>query len=147
MTVRFFIDSNVLIYPHDRREPAKAQAALDLLGALALAGGGVVSSQVLGEFFWAVTRRLPDPLTDAEGVGSVTRHARTWDVLNVTWLTVREALRAVERYQLPYWDALIWGTARLAGVPVVLSEDFSDGREIEGVLFRDPFREGFSLRA
>jgi predicted nucleic acid-binding protein len=145
MTGRFFIDSNVLVYPHDRREPEKAQLAIDLLGALALAGGGLISAQVLGEFFWAVTRRLPDPLSDAEGAASVGRHARTWDVLDLTWLTVREALRGVKQHQLPYWDGLIWGTARLAGVPVVLSEDFTDGREVEGVVFRNPFREGFAL--
>jgi len=40
---------------------------------------------------------------------------------------------------LPFWDALLWATAKAAGVSVVLSEDFQDGRELEGVQFRNPF--------
>jgi predicted nucleic acid-binding protein len=46
-----------------------------------------------------------------------------------------------EHYRLSFWDALIWATARNAGVPVVLSEDYQDGREIEGVRFVNPFKQ------
>jgi predicted nucleic acid-binding protein len=47
--------------------------------------------------------------------------------------------------QLSYWDSLIWATAKLSGVPTVLSEDFSDGRLIEGVRFLNPFMSTFDL--
>lgn len=146
MTAHFLLDTNVLVYPHDRREPDRADAAIALLSTLAAAGGAAVSTQVLGEYFWVITRRLPDPLTVSQGAKSTERHAKTWEVLDVTLPTAREALRGTERHGLPYWDALIWATARLGQVPVVLSEDFADGREIEGVGFRNPFGPGFVLR-
>ncbi len=66
----------------------------------------------------------------------------TWLVIDVAARTVAEALRGAEQHGLPYWDALIWATAKLAGIPVVLSEDFQDGREIEGVTFQNPFAVG-----
>lgn len=147
MSARFFLDTNVLVYPHDRRESDRSDAAIAVLDALAARGGAAVSAQVLGEFFWVVTRRLPDPLTSAEAVRSTTRHAKTWQVLDVTVATVREALRGVEAHDLPYWDALIWATARLAQIPVILSEDFADGREIDGVLCRNPLCPGFVIGA
>ena len=142
-----FLDSNVLVYPYDRREPERGKRALEILHTLATSSGGTVSSQVLGEFFWAITRRLPDPVSATKGVDSVERHARTWRVLDVTLPVVREALRGVRQHSFPYWDSLIWATARLAQIPLVLSEDFSDGSETEGVLFRNPFRKGFTLEA
>jgi len=98
-----------------------------------------VSTQILGEFFWTVTRRIPDPLSPGDAAEQVQRHARTWQVLDVTWATVQLALRGVTDHQLPYWDALIWATARRAVIPVVMSEDFQDDREIEGVRFQNPF--------
>jgi predicted nucleic acid-binding protein len=48
-------------------------------------------------------------------------------------------MRAVREYQLPFWDALLWATARRAGVAVLVSEDFQDGRVVEGVRFANPF--------
>jgi predicted nucleic acid-binding protein len=58
---------------------------------------------------------------------------------------VLEAVRGVRDHQLAYWDAQIWATARLNQVPLVLSEDFSNGAVIEGVRFVNPFASDFDL--
>ncbi len=58
MSAPFFLDTNVLVYPHDRREPERGDAAIAVLDSLAACGDAAVSTQVLGEFFWVVTRRL-----------------------------------------------------------------------------------------
>lgn len=139
MDSRILLDTNVLVYAYDRRDHVKRDAALALARALAQTGQVAVTTQVLSELFWTISRTLPDPLPMADAVRSVRRHAATWRVIDVTARTVAEALRGAEQHGLPYWDALIWAAARLAGVPVVLSEDFQDGREIEGVTFQNPF--------
>ena len=54
-------------------------------------------------------------------------------------------MRGVLRYRLSYWDSLIWAAANMNDIPCVLSEDFSDGRRIEGVVFLNPFADGFAL--
>ncbi|MGH6693032.1 MAG: PIN domain-containing protein [Gammaproteobacteria bacterium] len=133
------LDTNVLVYAYDRRDASRRDAAIALLRVLVHVGDVAVSAQVLGEFFWTVSRNIPDPLTAAQAGEEVRRHARTWQVVSLSSETVRAAAQAAVRYGLPYWDALIWAAAKLAGIPVVLSEDFQDGREIEGVTFQNPF--------
>jgi len=133
------LDTNVLVYAYDRRDASKRDAAIALLRALVHVGETAVSVQVLGELFWTISRHIPDPLTAVEATDEVARHARTWQVVELSSDTVRTATRAVAQYGLPYWDALIWAAARLAGIPVILSEDFQDDREIEGVTFQNPF--------
>jgi predicted nucleic acid-binding protein len=58
---------------------------------------------------------------------------------------VTEAARGVRDHQLAYYDAQIWATARLHGVPIILSEDFQTGRTLEGVRFVNPFADDFQL--
>ena len=50
-----------------------------------------------------------------------------------------EAMRAVAMYRIGYWDAMLWATARRAGVRILFSEDFQDGQTIEGVRILNPF--------
>lgn len=137
------IDTNVLIYAYDRSEPVKQRRALAVLDELARSGDGVLSAQVLSEFFVTVTRRIPAPLTVAEATERLHHFARIWPVVPVTAPVVLEAIRGVERYRLSFWDAQIWAAARLGRVGTVLSEDVNPGAVIEGVRFVDPFAEGF----
>jgi predicted nucleic acid-binding protein len=139
MAARMLLDTNLLVCAYDRRDPSRRDAAIALLRALAHIGDIAISTQVLGEFFWTVTRGIPDPLTTTQAATEVDRHARTWQVVGLSRETVQHAVRGAAEHQLPYWDALIWAAARLAAIPVVLSEDFQDGREIEGVTFQNPF--------
>ena len=140
-----FVDTNVLVYAFDQRFPAKRSLAIDLLTTLAARDLGAVSAQVLGGFLTAVTRRLPDPLTLVEAEQAVSGFVRFWTVYDLTSATILHAIHGMRRYQLPYWDALIWATASLNGASHVLSEDFSDGALIEGVRILNPLRPGFEL--
>jgi predicted nucleic acid-binding protein len=145
--VSFLVDTNVLVYAYDRREPTKRTQAIFLLRRLGMDRSGALSAQILGEFFVTVTRKIVPPLMLPEVERSLTNYARSWPVLDVTAAAVLEATRAVGRHQLSYWDALIWATAKLNGVPNVLSEDFSDGVLVEGVRFLNPFAPHFDLSA
>ena len=75
----------------------------------------------------------------------IDRFQTLWPVFLLTPLIVTEAARAVRDYQLTYYDAQIWATARLNGVPVIFSEDFQTGRTLEGVRFVNPFADDFRL--
>ena len=141
----FLIDTNVLVYLYDRQAPDKQARALAVVDHLAQEQLGMVSTQVLAEFFWVVTRKLADPLSLEEAIASVNRYLDTWAVLDVTADVVREACRGVQTYQLSYWDAQIWAVAYLHQVPVILSEDFQDQQLIEGVRFVNPYRATFKL--
>lgn len=145
MTGHLFVDTNVLVYAYDRSEVEKMAEARETLGALASTRAGVISPQVLAEFFNTVTRKIDAPLSIGEGQTRVQNFVRTWHVVDMTGATVLEAVRGVQSYQFSFWDAQIWAAAKLNQIPVVLSEDFNTGALIEGVRFVNPFDPGFDL--
>jgi predicted nucleic acid-binding protein len=134
------VDTNVLVYAYDRAEPTKQKRARNILDWLESRDCATVSTQILGEFFWIVTRKLVEPLTLREAYTELERHLRSWRTFEITRAVVLEAGRGCMHYQMPFWDAQIWATAKLNQIPQVLSEDFQHGRAIEGVEFMNPFK-------
>lgn len=132
-----FLDTNVLVYAHDRNEPVKGPQAKALLIQLLAAGRPLVSVQVLSEFYWAVTRKLRPPLTHDEAVAEINRFNMLASVVPMTWDLLAKALQKCASHGLPLWDAQVLAAASLNGAACVLSEDFQDGRTIDGVL--EPF--------
>ena len=139
------IDTNVLVYAHDRGSFAKQRQAIETLYRLQISGAGRLSAQCLAEFYVAATRGAQPILTPPEAAQQVDRLARAFRVFDITPMIVLEATRGAREHRMPYWDAQIWATARLNQIPVVLSEDFSAGSSIEGVRFLNPFAAGFDL--
>lgn len=145
MIASAFIDTNVLVYAYDAFSPAKQVRAGEVLTLLAQAGTGCLSCQVLSEFVAVVTKKIPAPLGIADAHERVANFLRVWRVLDLTGPIVLEACRGVREHRLNYWDALIWASARLNQIPLILSEDFRDNEVLEGVRFLNPFRDEFDL--
>jgi predicted nucleic acid-binding protein len=139
------IDSNVIIYACDPGEPLKREQAGRVLLFLEQTGNGRLSVQVLSEFVSATTRRLRPPLTAIEATQQVERLMLSFPVFDLTPMVVLEALRGVRDYQLSFYDAQIWASARLNQTPVIFSEDFNCGATLEGVRFVNPFTSDFVL--
>ncbi|MBN1483698.1 MAG: PIN domain-containing protein [Chloroflexia bacterium] len=133
------IDTNVLVYAHDREEWDKQAQAIKVLQQIHLSARGRLSVQCLAEFFQAVTRGDRPKLSLKEAARQADNLSRAWPVLDITAQIVLEATRGVLEYQFNYWDAQIWATARLNQIPIILSEDFATGSTIEGVRFVNPF--------
>jgi predicted nucleic acid-binding protein len=145
MTDKIFVDTNVLVYAYDRSEPEKQKRALEVLDRLVMTRAGVISTQVLAEFFVAVTRKIVAPLSVSDGYGRIKNYLQAWTVVDLTGLIVLEAARGVRDHQFNFWDAQIWATARLNQIPVVFSEDFNVAAVTEGVQFVNPFTEDFQV--
>jgi predicted nucleic acid-binding protein len=142
MTAKFFVDTNILIYAYDTTNPDKQKAALQTLDRLVTSGTGVISTQVLAEFFVTVTsdRKFPNALSVAEAGNRIQNYIVAWEVAEVTGAIVLEAIRGVKEYQFSFWDAQIWATAKLNQIPAIYSEDFNVGAIIEGVRFVNPLQ-------
>ena len=139
------LDSNILVYVFNIREPNRQHLAQSLVQRVEREGMGRLSVQSLGEFFIAVTRKLHLP--PAEMYIQVERWRDVFPVFNLTPQIVLEAARGVRDHRLAYYDAQIWAAARLNQVPVLFSEDFQDGEILEGVRFANPFTPTFDLEA
>ena len=143
MTV--LIDSNVLIYSQAKNEPRKRRVANEVMKKLASTDNGVLTAQVLAEFSNVCIRKLNLPVAYVEEqVGLL---SKSFPVLPLTEWVVLGALQAVKDHKLSYYDAQIWATANSNRVPYLISEDFSPGTSLGGVMFIDPFQDGFSTTA
>lgn len=132
-----FLDTNVLVYAIETGGPRPGRSATAL--ALARRQNVCLSTQVLGEFYRAVTsRRRAVPLTHEEAVAWVQLWKRH-DVHPITVPHVDLALDLSARYQVGYYDALVVAAAHLAGCAVLYSEDLSDGQDYGGVRVENPF--------
>jgi predicted nucleic acid-binding protein len=137
MSARSFFDTNVLVYTDDKAAPAKQRRALDLVAEHRRAGTGVVSLQVLQEYFVTVTRKLGvDPLIARRKVELLAE-------FDVAAPDVTDILAAIDLHRLhgfSFWDAMVLRSATQAGCGVLFSEDMQETREIDGVRITNPFR-------
>ena len=137
MSARSFFDTNILLYTDSSDAPAKRKRALELLGEHRLARSGVVSLQVLQEYFVAATRKL------GVDVDVARRKVELFANFHLVVLDVEDVLAAVDLHrlhQVSFWDALIVRAAKQGGCPDVYSEDLQHDRTIDGVRIVNPFR-------
>ena len=136
MTARTFFDTNILIYTDDKSAPAKRKTAINLVATHREAGTGVVSLQVLQEYFVAATRKLRvDPQI-------ARRKVELLSEFDVAAPEVADILAAIDLHRLhglSFWDALIVRSAKQSGCGVILSEDMQHGRQIDGMRIVNPF--------
>ena len=137
--MRRFFDTNVLVYLFDDAAPQKKQHAQQLLTQAVSDGVALLSTQVLQEFFVAVTRRLSVPLPHQDAERAV-RDLAILPVVQVDAETILTAIATMRRYRLSFWDGLIVQAALQGGATVLDTEDLSDGQAIETLVIENPFR-------
>ena len=133
-----FIDSNVLIYAYDSAAGKKREAAVLLLAELWRERRGVLSAQVLQEFFVNVTRKLSPPLKTAQA-RDVVRLYESWVHHDTSAAHVLRASEIMELAHISFWDGLILAAAEAAGAELLASEDLQNGQTIAGVTVMNPF--------
>jgi predicted nucleic acid-binding protein len=136
---RVFVDTNVLVYAHDRSAGKKHETARDVVLDLWESGMGVLSMQVLQEFFTAVTRKIAKPMASA-AARQIIEDLLKWSVVVNDGDSILAAIDILDRYKLSFWDSMIVQAAVRGGADVLLSEDLSDGQTIHGVRISNPFR-------
>ncbi|MGD0629366.1 MAG: PIN domain-containing protein [Terracidiphilus sp.] len=135
-TPRTFLDTNILLYCDDPSNLSKQRRALELVLEHRSKRTGVVSLQVLQEYFVNATRKLGlDP-------GLARQKVEAYARFEVVEPVTRDILAAIDFHRLhrvSYWDALVLHCARKSGCRVVLTEDLQHGQEFDGVKIVNPF--------
>lgn len=136
MGVREFIDTNVLVYAEDDSHPDKQEVARGLLRQLLQSRRGVLSLQVLQEFYSAATRKLGMPSEDAR------RRILLYSRFDLIPFDQSDLLGAIDLHRLhgiSFWDALIVRAAVKGSCSILHSEDMQSGRLIESLSILNPF--------
>lgn len=133
-----FVDSNVLVYAHDRSAGRKRDRAAALLDELWASEAGCLSIQVLQEFYVTVTQKVPQPL-DQQTAARIVADLSHWRVHTPTAAAVLGAIKLQQRYQMSFWDAMIVASAAQLGCAVIWTEDLNPGQTYGEVRVANPF--------
>jgi predicted nucleic acid-binding protein len=137
MSDRTFVDTNVLIYAHDVDAKSKHGVAKSILRELWEEHSGVLSTQVLQEFYVNVTRKIQHPISK-ESARLVVSSYVIW-CGETTHTEVSTAFRIEDEYRIGFWDALIVASALKSRANRILSEDLNAGQTIAGIRIENPF--------
>ena len=137
MSGREFLDTNVLIYAHDARDPRKRARARELIRRLVRERHGVLSLQVLQEFFAAATRKLGMSSEDARS--RIVQYSR-FDVVTLGAADLIAAIDLHRLHHLSICDALIVRAALNGACTTLHTEDMQSGHVVDSLIFRNPFQ-------
>lgn len=133
-----FIDTNVLVYAHDRSEARKQPVAQALLEDLWETRTGALSTQVLQEFYVVVTRKFDPPMSRAAAREVVASYGEWW-LVQIDVALIMAASTLEDRHGFSFWDSLIVEAARRSGATRLVSEDLQPGRRVGGIRIENPF--------
>jgi len=131
-----FIDTNIVVYANDKRDPVKQKTAVNLIAALMDSGGGVISTQVLQEYAVTALQKLhqrPDAVIRTVAI------LEQLEVIQQNPEMIRKAVELKTLYQISFWDACIVSNAVAAGCSNIISEDLNTGQFYSGVAVINPF--------
>lgn len=138
MSVKVFIDTNLLVYSMDQNYPDKNEKSREILRRIRDQYLGVVSTQVMQEFHVAATRKLGvDPLLSK----NIIRQFENFEVVTISPELIYEAIDCSIAFQLSFWDSLIIVSAESAKCREIWTEDLNSGQIIRGIRIVNPFVE------
>jgi predicted nucleic acid-binding protein len=137
MAQKYFVDTNILIYAHDRSTGAKHDRARLLVERLWTSGEGVLSTQVLQELCFNLRRKVARPLP-VEEVRRLIQDYLSWEIVVNTPESVIQALEIEVRYKVSFWDALVLHAAESSGAAILYSEDLSAGQRYGAIQVVNP---------
>jgi predicted nucleic acid-binding protein len=139
MSGRFFLDTNIFVYSFDASSPRKAAEAEKLIRGAIETRGGIVSYEVVQEFFNVALRRFSKPMNGADAEQYLSTTFRPLLSVHSSQALYGEALRIGDRFRLRWYDSLIVASAIEGQCDVLYSEDFQDGQQFGGVTISNPF--------
>jgi len=137
MNGKTFVDTNVLIYAHDIDAGPKHEIAKSVMRELWSNRAGLLSTQVLQEFYVNVTRKIASPLPKVSARAVIHSYA-SWCIAN-SLVDISTAFRIEDESQIGFWDALIIASAAKGGATRLISEDLNSGQTVMGVAIENPF--------
>lgn len=138
MSDKIFLDSNIIIYAYDKSDPERQKKAQQILKDVFQNENGILSPQVLSEFFVVVTRKIKNPLSSIDAK-TIISSLSFLQVEEIDLTSVKRAIETHIQFKISYWDSLIISTAERAVYNIILSEDLNHGQIINGVEINNPF--------
>jgi predicted nucleic acid-binding protein len=135
---KIFLDTNVLIYAYDVSAGKKHERAKTIMMDLWNSGRGIVSTQILEEFFVNITKKVSKPL-EIKSAKEIIKDLLEWEVVIIDGESLLEAIEIHVRYKYSFWDSMVLQAAQKGGASWLLSEDLLDGQTVNGLKIKNSF--------
>ena len=139
MSDRFFLDTNIFVYTFDKTAPKKAARSSELIRRALETGQGIVSYQVVQEFFNLALRRFAEPMSGPDAEQYLSTTFRPLLAVHSSHALYGLALQSCARHKLVWYDSLILASAIEGRCTVLYSEDFQHGRRFGGLRIENPY--------
>ena len=136
---KVLLDTNIIVYAYDVSAAEKHEIAKKIVLDLWDSGLGVISTQVLQEFFVTITQKIPKPM-DKRVARDIVSDLLKWEVVVNDGESILEAAEILFQYGYSFWDSLIIAAAMKSGAEALLSENLAHGQTIDGVTIKNPFQ-------
>lgn len=137
---KVFLDTNIIVYAYDKSSGKKHEIARQVMINLWNSGLGILSTQVLQEFFVTVTRKIPKRL-DINLAKEIVKDLLKWEVVVNDGDGILEAIDIHVEHKYSFWDSMIIQAALSSSATLLLSEDLPDGVIINRLTIKNPFIE------
>jgi predicted nucleic acid-binding protein len=135
---KIFLDTNIIVYAFDFSAKKKHEIAKQILIDLWNSGRGLLSTQVLQEFYVTVTQKIPKPLDRKLAIQTI-KDLLHWDVVINDGDAIIDAIEIQTKHKFTFWDAMIIQAAFKGGAELIFSENLGSSRKIQGVTLKNPF--------
>jgi predicted nucleic acid-binding protein len=140
LSTKVFLDTNIFVYCFDRRDPAKSDIASRLVQDALQSREGVVSYQVVQEFFNVALGKFAHPMSPADAQRYFTTVFHPMLAVHSSPALLTEALRIYDRYKQGWYDSLIISAAIEGGCQALCSEDMQHDLRIGDLRILNPFK-------
>ncbi len=135
---KVFVDTNIIVYAYDVSAGEKHHKAVEIMKDIWSTGYGIISSQVLQEFFVNVTGKIPKPL-NVPAAKEIVKDLLKWKTVSINGEIILEAIDIHKEHKFSFWDSAIIAAAVEGGAGILLSEDLTDKYKIKGIVIKNPF--------
>jgi predicted nucleic acid-binding protein len=139
MNGKFFLDTNIFAYSFDQNAVAKARRATQLIGDGVATGKGIISYQVVQEFFNIALKRFHQPMTPTEAEQYLSVIFRPMLAVHSSPALFSQALHLLNKHRLAWYDSLIVAAAVEAQCGILFSEDLNHGQKFGTLQIQNPF--------
>jgi predicted nucleic acid-binding protein len=134
---KVFLDTNILVYSLDQSDAGKQKQSRRLIKSLSAENSGVISTQVMQEFYVAATAKLgADPLL----IKDILRSLERFETVVVSPMLIKDAIDCAIINRISFWDALIVASAESAHCETLWTENLNHGQVIRGVRIENPLK-------
>lgn len=135
MGVKIFIDTNILVYAHDKNAGEKYHQAISTIEKIIVKTNPYISFQVLNELLNCLRRK---GMSGEESI-AIVEGFLNWNIINMNADLFKLSIKIHKQYKISVWDSSILAAAVKASANELWTEDLNSGQEIEGVKIVNPF--------